>query len=51
MRVVRERPAHRVHIMNPFLCYTNYDAKQLGGWEQEDEEESTATGGGGSSQS
>jgi len=41
MRVVRERPTHRVHIMNPFLCYTNYDAKQLGGWEQEGEEDST----------
>ena len=35
MRAVRERPAHRVHIMNPFLCYANYDAKQLGGWEHE----------------
>ena len=38
MRVVRERPAHRVQIMNPFLCYTNYDAKQLGGWERDDDE-------------
>ena len=44
MRVVRERPTHRVHIMNPFLCYTNYDAKQLGGWESEDEQVSPTNG-------
>ena len=40
MRAVRQRPAHRVAIMNPFLCYTSYDAKQLGGWEDGHENES-----------
>lgn len=32
------RPRHRVAIMNPFLTYTSYDAKGLGGWDKEDEE-------------
>ena len=44
MRVVRQRPEHRVRIMNPFLCYTSYDAKQLGGWEDRDEADSTTNG-------
>ena len=44
MRPVREKPEHRVRIMNPFLCYTNYDAKQLGGWENEEQDEDTGCG-------
>ena len=43
MRAVRERPAHRVQIMNPFLCDTNYDATQLGGWETDDDEPHSST--------
>lgn len=30
------RPKHRVQIMNPFLTYTNFDAKSLGGWEEDE---------------
>jgi hypothetical protein len=32
------RPRHRVHLMNEFISYTNYEATSLGGWEAEEEE-------------
>jgi hypothetical protein len=38
----RVQVRHRVQIMNPFCCYADYDAKGLGGWE-EDEEQQTKT--------
>jgi len=37
MRTVQTQPTHRVNIMNPFSCYTNYNAVQLGGWTATDE--------------
>jgi len=37
MKPVKTQPTHKVQIMNPFLCYTNYNAQQLGGWIQDTE--------------
>ena len=36
LRPCRVPVRHRVQIMNPFCCYADYDAKGLGGWEEEE---------------
>lgn len=30
-----KRPRHRVHLMNEFVTYTNWECERLGGWEKD----------------